>query len=134
MPTCLLVEDNDGCRNLATIALGTAGFTVTTAQWGAEALALLAARSFDCAILDIVLPEVSGIELMQAIRASSAHDGMPVIGWTAAVEMVAPALAAGMVEVVVKPSRMGDLVGSVVKYIKKSQEATVNGSHPDRVC
>jgi len=128
------VEDNDGCRNLATIALGNAGFTVTTAQRGAEALALLAARSFDCAILDILLPEVSGIELMHAIRASAAHDGMPVIGWTAAVEMVAPALAAGMVEVVVKPSRMGDLVSSVVNYIKRSQEATINGARPDRVC
>lgn len=114
---CLLVEDHEACRRLTVIALEHAGFQVDAATSGEEALALLAENRYDVAVLDLRLPGISGIHLLQGLRTFPEHSELPVIGWTASVELVGLALSAGMREVVIKPNGSLDVLAAIERAI-----------------
>jgi two-component system CitB family response regulator len=83
------------------------GFTVVgTASTGAEAIAMVARLQPDLLLLDIHLPDMSGIEVMQALRQPGSH-GVDVIAITAAkeVETLRAAMHGGVVHYLVKPFR-----------------------------
>ncbi|MCC6614039.1 MAG: hybrid sensor histidine kinase/response regulator [Anaerolineae bacterium] len=54
-------------------------YRITTAQSGIEALTLLQQHAFDIVLLDIMMPDMSGLEVLQNIRESYAHTDLPVI-------------------------------------------------------
>jgi PAS domain S-box-containing protein len=77
----LVVDDDLGiCRSLAELLEGD-GCVVETADDGKEALAHLAARTFDLVLSDVVMPNMDGYELYMAVRAR--HPGLPVLMMTA---------------------------------------------------
>ncbi|MCP4687823.1 MAG: response regulator [Desulfobacterales bacterium] len=80
--TVLVVEDNDVSRRLVTDLLGNGVAEVTAASTGAEAKALLVENDFDCMILDLGLPDMSGAELLTELRQRHDFD-LPVIVHTA---------------------------------------------------
>lgn len=83
MQRILVVDDNDVNRLLAVMSLGNASRTVDEAPGGAEALALLARHRYDCVLLDISMPEMSGYEVCGRIRADAALAGLRVVAYTA---------------------------------------------------
>ena len=64
----LLAEDNEVNQKLALALLKKQGHTVTVANNGLEAVALVAREGFDAVLMDIQMPEMSGLEATQAIR------------------------------------------------------------------
>ena len=66
----LVVEDDWDILEVLKLMLEYEGHHVTTAKHGRAALAAAAARSFDLVVLDISMPEMSGIEVGQALRAA----------------------------------------------------------------
>ena len=64
----LLAEDNPTNQLVAVQMLESLGATVTLAVDGAEALEILDGKLFDVALIDIEMPRVSGIELIQRLR------------------------------------------------------------------
>ncbi|RSM58207.1 DNA-binding response regulator [Actinoplanes sp. ATCC 53533] len=70
-PTALVVDDEPQMVIIVEFALRTQGFDVLTASDGATALHLLKTRRVDLAILDILMPTMSGLTLCQLIRARS---------------------------------------------------------------
>jgi PAS domain S-box-containing protein len=66
--TVLLVEDNDHVRAFAEHLLADLGYDVLTAESAGEALALLEGRSVDVVFSDIVMPEMSGLDLARLLR------------------------------------------------------------------
>jgi PAS domain S-box-containing protein len=74
----LIVEDDAPTREFIAEMLTTHGFTVTTAADGAQARAQVAASLPELVILDMMLPEVSGFELLGEWRASLRTAGLPV--------------------------------------------------------
>jgi len=64
----LVVDDERGIRELVRDALAVAGFTVTGAADGLEALTLLRKQKWDLCILDINLPTVDGFSLLEKLR------------------------------------------------------------------
>jgi DNA-binding response OmpR family regulator len=70
-PRILLVEDDDNVRFMLGHALKHYGYEVTECADGAEAETLLETRGFDLAILDLVLPGFSGLELSQLAKVFS---------------------------------------------------------------
>jgi CheY-like chemotaxis protein len=64
MPTILIVEDDHAAREGLCELLTGAGFSVTAARDGAEALTQLEEQRFDVMLLDIWLPKISGLELL----------------------------------------------------------------------
>ncbi|HEX6492689.1 MAG TPA: response regulator, partial [Candidatus Dormibacteraeota bacterium] len=79
----LVVEDDEVQR--AQIAELCAGedVEITSAATGAEALAALGRDRFDCMVLDLGLPDMSGFDVIQSIQAEVSLRGMPVIVYTA---------------------------------------------------
>lgn len=76
----LVCEDDPAARFVAKRWLQTAlGCTVTDCEDGVEALALLSAHSFDLAVIDLDVPRLSGIEVVEAIRHYDPTHDLPVV-------------------------------------------------------
>jgi len=67
----LLVEDDEALRRSLAAALGAAGYVVSTASFGAEALRLTAEDAFDTVLLDLGLPDMDGKEVLRTLRRQS---------------------------------------------------------------
>ena len=65
----LLVEDDDELRQLLARYLSSQGFTVREAANGRDGLALAMAQDSDVVVLDIMLPDISGLEVLRELRA-----------------------------------------------------------------
>jgi CheY-like chemotaxis protein len=78
--TLLVVDDNEDNRYTLTRRLAREGYTtVVTATNGREALDLLAAHRFDLVLLDVMMPELNGYEVLERIRADDRLRHVPVI-------------------------------------------------------
>jgi CheY-like chemotaxis protein len=79
----LIVDDNIDSITILRSILETNGFTVRTAQSGREALDLLAGEIPDVILLDVMMPQMSGIEVLERIKTTHATSKIPVIMVTA---------------------------------------------------
>jgi adenylate cyclase len=75
----LVVDDNASNRDLLSRRLVREGYRVSTAESGASALALTAAESFDLVLLDLMMPELSGFEVLRRLKADAGTRHIPVI-------------------------------------------------------
>ena len=66
--TILLIDDEEPVRMLFQMALAQAGYRVLTAESGAHGLRLLQHQEVDLALVDIFMPEMDGLELIQRLR------------------------------------------------------------------
>lgn len=82
-PTALIVDDNYYNRDLCILALKHVGYTVTEAVNGVEALQLLNEGSYDLLVLDLAMPELNGVEVIQKLRAEPIHRAMTIMVMTA---------------------------------------------------
>jgi two-component system chemotaxis sensor kinase CheA len=108
----LVVDDNAFFRQLLVPTLGAAGFQVTAAAGGEEALRLReAGRSFDAIVSDIDMPDMDGLAFARAVRAGGAWSKVPMIALTARAETrdVDAGRAAGFSDYVTK-ARREDLI------------------------
>jgi diguanylate cyclase (GGDEF)-like protein len=80
----LVVDDNPDKLNLIKAALDLAGYNVTTATDGDEALTAIESYQPDLVITDVMMPRMNGYELAQRIRANPVTKFIPVIMQTAA--------------------------------------------------
>jgi len=81
--TVLVVEDDDGQRQVARAILETRGWTVREAANGRLALDEIAAELPDVILLDLIMPEMDGFELVTALQANAAWCKIPVVVLTA---------------------------------------------------
>ncbi|MDB5512963.1 MAG: hybrid sensor histidine kinase/response regulator, partial [Enterovirga sp.] len=78
----LVVEDNAAERLSVTELLGSGDIDITTADTGAQALALLHEQPADCVVLDLKLPDMSGFEVLERIRDDATLSDIPVVVFT----------------------------------------------------
>ena len=79
MPTILIVDD---CRPIADILaryLSSAGYKITITADGAGALAAIAQNRPDCMLLDLMMPGMTGMELLHQLNADPALADIPVV-------------------------------------------------------
>ena len=79
-PTVLAMDDEPGILRLIKLELATQGFSVLTAGDGATALSMLESEHPDIALLDVLVPDMSGLDVMHQMRQRS---NIPVILLTA---------------------------------------------------
>ncbi|HEU0301081.1 MAG TPA: sigma-54 dependent transcriptional regulator [Longimicrobium sp.] len=108
-PTLLVVDDEPNIRRVLELSLGDAGYRVLTASTAAQASRLLAAERVDLLLTDLQLPDRSGLELLDEVRA--ARPDLPVILITAygTVESAVQAIRAGAFDYVMKPFRVEEI-------------------------
>jgi class 3 adenylate cyclase len=101
----LVVDDNASNRDVLARRLAREGHAVTTAEDGAAALDLAAARRFDLILLDLIMPQMSGFEVLRRLKAVEATRDMPVIVISALDELdsVVRCIEAGAEDYLTKP-------------------------------
>jgi len=99
----LIIDDEAALRNTLARILGRAGHEVTTAGSGEEGLAYLAQQPFDLVYLDIRMPDMSGLEVLEAIHKQSPD--LPVVLFTAQPDLnsAIQGMRAGAVDYLLKP-------------------------------
>ena len=85
MKTILIVEDNEKNMKLARDILQHQGHATLEARTGEEGLQLAGRHKPDLVVMDIHLPNMDGITLLQLIRANPALDAVPVLAVSASV-------------------------------------------------
>ena len=135
--TVLIVDDDPSQRRLLQGAVERQGFATRTAEDGAQAIAQAMDPAVDVVLLDLIMPGVSGMEALAAIRAK--RDDLPVVVLTASggIDTVVKAMQAGATDFFVKPAspervmvsirnalKVGELSGEV-KRLKKKAAGTV---------
>jgi serine phosphatase RsbU (regulator of sigma subunit) len=84
--TILVVDDNELNRDLLSRRLKRDGHTVIVAEHGRAALDRLAEQPFDLVLLDIMMPELTGYEVLEIMKGDAALAHIPVVMITAATE------------------------------------------------
>lgn len=82
----LVVDDNIDSIMILRSILESQGFTVLTAQSGLEALEIVAREIPDLVLLDVMMPQMSGIEVLERIKTTHATSKVPVIMVTAKIQ------------------------------------------------
>ena len=114
--TILLVEDHEANRSVLKRRLERRGYAVAEAADGAEAIAKFCAAPPDLVIMDLSMPNMSGLEALQHIRASGKGVDVPVIALTAHAmdEMREKCLASGFADFLTKPLNFDALLDCIV--------------------
>jgi len=117
MLNILIVEDEQAISNLIYVNLNDEGYHCTCAADGKEAADLIETKNFDLIILDIMLPEIDGYELLEYIKPS----GTPVIFITAkgAVDDKIKGLRLGADDYLAKPFLIGELSARVEAVLRR---------------
>jgi len=101
----LVVDDNETNRELLCRRLKRRGFTTMAADGGEQAIEFVRKYSFDVVLLDIMMPDIDGLTVLQRLRESHTAAELPIIMVTAKSqgENVVEALALGANDYVTKP-------------------------------
>ena len=101
----LVVDDNEMNRDMLSRRLGRRGFEVATAAGGQEALEAVEQQPFDLILLDIMMPGIDGMEVLQRVRETRSASELPIIMATAKTESedIVEALKLGANDYVTKP-------------------------------
>lgn len=117
MADILIVEDDAAIADLIYMNLCAEGYRCTCAHDGMEGADYIEQKKFDLVLLDIMLPEVDGYELLEYIKPT----GTPVIFLTAkgAVEDRIRGLKAGADDYLAKPFQVGELLARVEAVLRR---------------
>lgn len=77
--TILIIEDEPGFRKIYRDFLSSEGYTIQEADDGQKGLQMIKSVKPDLVLLDIVLPQISGFDILKAVRADTATKDLPVI-------------------------------------------------------
>ena len=118
MTKILIVEDESSFSEAISFLLGKEGFETDVAENGRTALELFKANSYDLVLLDLMIPEVSGIEVCRAIRTTSM---VPIIMLTAKDSEVdkVVGLELGADDYVTKPYSSRELVARIKAVLRR---------------
>ena len=125
----LIVEDEKPISNLIRLSLKNVGYLCDTAYDGEKAIELIDTNVYDLILLDVMLPEVDGFELMEYIRPL----GIPVIFLTAMDKLQdrVKGLKMGAEDYIVKPFEVAELIARVEvvlrRYKKTEDTFELNG-------
>lgn len=109
----LIVEDDPAIRALTAAVLRREGFVVDLATNGREAMPLLRQSHHDVIVLDLSMPEMSGIELLEYLGHSAPQTLRRVVVMTAAVHSVQHGLPHDICRIITKPFELTDFVAAV---------------------
>src|SRR3982751_2891134 len=124
MSTVLVVDDDVDIARFIEINLRLEGFDVVVAHDGNEALAIVGDRLPDLALLDVMMPELGGVEVCRRMRSDPLTASLPIIMLTAkslSVDKVV-GLTAGADDYIIKPFDTLELIARVRSTLRRNAE------------
>ncbi len=114
MPTKLLyVDDEPELRDLVENQLALEGFDVTTATDGVNALEILTRNRFDVVLLDLRMPRMDGLEVLQQLHNLDLHPRTIMLTGDSDVSVLARCARFGVNDYLTKPYNFHELVSSI---------------------
>ena len=116
----LVVDDSDDVRSFLVLLLErSGGYETLEAATGEEAVEKAISRRPDLILMDIRLPDISGVDATEAIKNNPSAAQIPIIAFSAllSVEWKQQALKAGMVAYLQKPVALKILMETIQKFI-----------------
>lgn len=118
----LVVEDEPRlAENIAKALRESAGYAVDIAHDGNEGLFMVEANEYDAVLLDLMLPHMSGVRLLQSIRASGRRTPVLVVTARDEKESVVSLLNAGADDYLTKPFDLGELLARTKALIRRGK-------------
>ena len=115
----LVVDDDDDVRTFLASVLVKQSMSVVTAGSGAEAMAVLGREEFDVVLLDLRLPDASGLDVLRWARGAEVDTEFIVLTGHAEVETAVEAMRLGAYDFLAKPCRNSELLQVVGKAAEK---------------
>ncbi|MCD6291391.1 MAG: response regulator [Anaerolineae bacterium] len=129
--TILVVDDDLDTQKLLSLILTKEGFNVLTASSGPEALATVEQTPLDLVILDVMMPDMDGYEVLRRLRSNPSSSNIPVIMLSAkgGVHDRVNGLRSGADDYIPKPADPGELVARVEAVLARFERAkqTIRG-------
>src|SRR6185295_12521891 len=111
----LVVDDEDDILNFLELVLGEKGFDVVTASGGQEALTKAQLQHPDLVLLDIMMPQMDGWEVLKLLRVDEETSEIPVAMLSARTEARdrVQGLQEGAIDYICKPFSLAELLGKI---------------------
>ncbi len=125
----LVVDDNEGNRDMLSRRLGKSGFNVEAVSSGREALERVAQGELDLVLLDVMMPGMSGLEVLKVLRERHSTTELPIIMATAnsKSEDIVEALELGANDYVTKPIDFPIALARIESQLRQKLAAKPNG-------
>ena len=117
----LIIEDDVSLREIMQRALQSEGYVVETAPTYFDACDKIAGYSYDCIMLDIMLPDGNGLKLLEQIKALRKRDSVIIISARDSLEDRIAGLEQGADDYLPKPFHLAELVARIRSVIRRSQ-------------
>jgi phosphate regulon transcriptional regulator PhoB len=124
MTKILVIDDEKDIVDLVAFNLQKEGFTIVKAYDGEAALRLIKTQKPDLIILDLMLPEISGLDVCKAIRANQETAGLPIIMLTAKADETDKiiGLEIGADDYITKPFSVKELIARVRAILRRRHD------------
>ncbi len=122
----LIVDDEEVLRDVLEAVLRREGFDVVLAASGEEALSVLDTEEVDCVILDVMLPGISGIDTLRAIRIANPELPVVVITAFSSIDGAIEAMKRGAFHYIPKPFKNEEVVLTVNKALEQRRLSREN--------
>lgn len=122
----MLADDDDNLRRVLEFQLGEAGFLLQSAKDGKEALEIFNNTDLDCVITDLRMPRVSGLELLEKIKADNPEIPVVVITAFGEVETAVTAMKAGAYDYITKPFNRDEILLIIKRALNFSETRNEN--------
>ncbi len=121
MVKILVVDDDQDLRENLVEVLSDAGFELTAAENGEQALELLAEAEFDLVLLDLIMPIMGGMEVLPQIKRTYPKVNIIMLTAFSTVDSAVEAMRKGADEYISKPIRIADLLVVVRRVLEEAK-------------
>lgn len=120
-PSILIIDDDTNLRKTLTDILRAKGYETLAAKDGTEGLSLLRQHTVHLALVDLRLPDISGLEILSTIRAAHPHTEAIILTGNASLDSAIEATNKGAFSYLQKPYDMDQLMLHIRRAIEKQQ-------------
>jgi|CXWL01.1.fsa_nt_gi CheY-like chemotaxis protein len=116
-PTLLVIDDEEGLRDMVQHEIPSLGYRVTTAPSGEEAIALARERSFDLILCDLLIPGMGGIAAIRELKKISPRTEVVVATGSFSLETVVECMRLGAYNYILKPYELSQIHEALSKAL-----------------
>lgn len=126
MEKILVVDDEQSLRDVLSIMLKRAGYAVTSAMDGEEAIEFLNKEIFDLVITDLRMPKLDGMEVLKAVKSASPETVVLIITAFATADSAVEAMKQGAYDYLTKPFQVDEVQLIIRNALEKRRLTTEN--------